>query len=232
MKEQFKVKEKLVKLYENRIDDFKLIYDKYENEAVNGPLLMSPSSAYLFSKTRFLVVGKETAGWEHFNIGINQLLSCYEGFNVGESYNRKGSPLWYLVRFAEKQLGNSKYSCMWTNLSKYDQNKEEPDAKHREDFSKLDNLLKDEINVLKPEFCLFFTGHKFDNRLGNIFADLQFIPVDGFDPNILVQLKSPDLPSLCYRTSHPNWISRQNKKSQLKDRVETFITQVGKTLEI
>lgn len=121
---------------------------------------------------------------------------------------------------------------MWTNLSKYDQNRKEPDVEHREDFSKLDNLLKDEIDILKPEFCLFFTGHKFDNRLGNIFTDLQFIAVEGFDPNVLVQLKSPDLPSLCYRTSHPKWISLQNKKSQLKDRLESFITQIGRSLEI
>ena len=232
MKELVEVKKKLVNLYENKIDDFELIYDKYEHQDINGPLLMSPSSAYLSSKTRFLVVGKETAGWEQFNIGINELLSCYERFNVGESYNKKGSPLWYLVRFTEEQLGNSNYSCMWTNLSKYDQNRKEPDVEHREDFSKLDNFLKDEIDILKPEFCLFFTGHKFDNRLGNIFTDLQFIAVEGFDPNVLVQLKSPDLPSLCYRTSHPKWISLQNKKSQLKDRLESFITQIGRSLEI
>ena len=93
-------------------------------------------------------------------------------------------------------------------------------------------IREDEIDILKPEFCLFFTGHKFDNRLGNIFTDLQFIAVEGFDPNVLVQLKSPDLPSLCYRTSHPKWISLQNKKSQLKDRLESFITQIGRSLEI
>lgn len=231
MNENDKIKKQLVKLYESREDCFKLIYEKYENQNINGPLLMFPSEAYLSSKTRFLVVGKETAGWEQFNIGIEQLLSCYENFNVGENYKKKGSPLWHLVRFTENELGNSKYSCMWTNLSKYDQNKKEPDTKHREELSQFDDLLKGEISILKPNFCLFLTNHKFDYRLENIFEDLKFVPVDGFDPNILVQLQSPDLPGLCYRTSHPGWISRQNKKSQLKDRIELFITQIAQSIK-
>lgn len=231
MEDELELKQQLVELYESKKDDFKLIYEKYENQNINGPLLMSPSRAYSSSKTQFLVVGKETAGWEQFDIGISQLLSCYENFNVGEAYNRKGSPMWHLVRFTENALGNSRHSCMWTNLSKYDQNKKEPDAKHREDFSKFDTLLKDEITILKPGFCLFLTGYKFDTRLENIFEDLQFIPVEGFEPQILVQLKSPDLPDFCYRTSHPRWLSLQNKKSQLKDRVELFISETANSLE-
>ncbi|MFZ2602361.1 MAG: hypothetical protein WAX06_10675 [Lactococcus lactis] len=116
----------------------------------------------------------------------------------------------------------SYYSIKWHNAKK---------SQHREDFSKFDTLLKDEITILKPGFCLFLTGYKFDTRLENIFEDLQFIPVEGFDPQILVQLKSPDLPDFCYRTSHPKWLSLQNKKSQLKDRVEFFISETANSLE-
>lgn len=230
MKEEFKEKSQLVDLYNSKKNEFKLVYEKYKNENINGPFLMSPSSSYLSSKTRFLVVGQETAGWEKFDDGVESLLSLYENFNVGENYKKKGSPLWYLTRFTENALGNSKHSCMWTNLSKYDQDGHKPDAKHSKDFSKFDSLLKSEIDILKPEFCLFFTGYALDKRLGEIFENLELIPVEGFEANELVQLKSPDLPELCFRTPHPKAMSLMNKKSHLKDRVETFITQNAKYL--
>lgn len=104
MKEQVEVKKKLVNLYENKIDDFELIYDKYGNQDINGPLLMSPSSIFIFKNSFFSCRKRNSCGWEQFNIGINELLSCYERFNVGESYNKKGSPLWYLVRFTKDNL--------------------------------------------------------------------------------------------------------------------------------
>lgn len=61
MKEQVEVKKNLVNLYENKIDDFELIYDKYGNQDIKGPLLMSPSSAYLSSKTRFFSCRKRNS---------------------------------------------------------------------------------------------------------------------------------------------------------------------------
>jgi hypothetical protein len=219
------IKTELLKVYCTRLPDFQRIQDvcKYDNTGIqiNGPLLMSPNENYAKQLFPLLVIGQETKSWHSFSTdaseaGCVELMADYESFNVGEKYY--ASPFWNMTRKIENALGNEPCSCAWTNISKYDQNGKKPDAEHSAIFSAVDNLLIDEINIMKPKICLFFTSYKFDYRLKNIFEQIEFIEAgDGFEAKALCRLKHPNLPALSFRTYHPQYLRRSGKEEAVID---------------
>ena len=216
------IKDELLKVYCNRISDFQNIQDVCKGEKIGGPLLVSPGENYIKQPFPFLTIGQETNGWSVFSNIVTEE-ECKElmfhaedlaagGWNIGQ--------FWQVTRKIEKVLGNELYSCAWTNVSKYDQNGDRPDAEHEKIFSAVDDLLIDEIRIIKPKVCLFFVGHHFDSRLENIFPQIEFVEVDGFDIGTLCQLKHPNLPSLTFRTYHPKYL-------RIKGLEESFIKFIG-----
>ncbi|MDR1339353.1 MAG: hypothetical protein LBK58_04800 [Prevotellaceae bacterium] len=198
------IKDELLKVYCGRMSDFRHIQDVFKDGNISGPLLMSPGEKYAKQTVPFLAVGQQTNGWDSSG-ECDNMMSEYEIFNVGENgYSRY--PFWNMVRKIEKTLGNEPCSCAWTNISKYDQDCRRPDKAHEEIFSVVDNLLVDEIRITKPEVCIFFISHNFDYRLQNIFEQLEFIKTDGFDMEMLCQLKHPSLPDLTFRTYQPQYL--------------------------
>lgn len=225
------IKDELLKVYCNRIPDFQHIQDVCKREDISGAFLMSPNKNYTRQPFPFLAIGQETNGWEKFSEIVTEeeckdMMSAYEEFNVGEKYY--SSPFWNIIRKIETTLGNEPYSCTWTNISKYDQNHGSPDAEHEELFSIVDNLLIDELKIIKPKICIFFTGHNFDYRLKNIFNKIKFIEVDGFDINTLCLLKHPDLPILTYRTYHPKYL----RLKKIEESAISFINELSKHKQV
>jgi hypothetical protein len=204
-----KYQKELLEMYCNRISDFQHIQDVCINDDIEGALLMSPNEYYAKQPFPFLAVGQETYGWESFEDPVSKeecerMMATYEDFNVGEDYY--ASPFWNMIRKIEAVLENESCSCAWTNISKYDQDGGRPDAEHEKLFSIVDNLIIDEIKIIEPKICLFFTSHHFDYRLENIFEQIGFIKSDGFDINTFCQLKHPNLPVLTFRTYHPRYL--------------------------
>lgn len=221
------IKEELLKAYCIRISDFQHIQDVCKNDNIAGAFLMSPNENYAKQPFPFFAVGQETYGWEIFSDVVTEeecegMMSAYEDFNVGEKYY--ASPFWNVIRKIETALGNESSSCAWTNISKYDQNGGRPDAEHEKLFSIVDNLIIDEMKIIKPKVCLFFTSHNFDYRLENIFEDIEFVEVDDFDINTLCQLKHPNLPILTFRTYHPRYL----RMSGIEESVIDFIREQTK----
>jgi hypothetical protein len=196
------------------MSDFRHIQDVFK-DSISGPLLMSPNDKYAKQTIPFLVIGQETNGWESKG-ECESLMYEYETFNVGEKHSRY--PFWNVVRKIEKTLGNEACSCAWTNISKYDQDSRRPDKAHEEIFSIVDNLLIDEIKIVKPKICIFFTSPHFDYRLQNIFDNqIEFIETYCFDMEILCQLKHPNLPVLTFRTYHPGYLRRSRNEESVID---------------
>jgi hypothetical protein len=223
------IKDELLKAYCKRIPYFQHIQDSCKNEKIAGALLMSPNENYAKQALPFLVVGQETNGWDIFADAVSKeeckrMMSIYEKFNVGEK--RYTKPFWSVIRKIETLLGNDPCSCAWTNLSKYDQDCKRPDAEHRKIFSIVDNLLIDEIKILKPKICIFFTSHYLDYRLENVFEQIEFIRSDGFDINTFCQLKHPNLPVLTFRTYLPLYL----RKNGIEGPVIDYIRKQTKTI--
>lgn len=214
------MKETLLKLYNDRHADFKQIRDKFPNDDLHGPFLMSPNDIYKQEKNRLLIIGQETYGWSKDVDNLEKQMEVYEDFNVGTNYY--SSPFWNVVRKVERAIENKPYSCAWTNISKYDLGGGRVYGEHETEVSRVDNLLTSEIAIIQPTICLFLTGPDFDNRIHNIFGDIEFLEVDSWEARQLSQLKSKDLPRLSFRTYHPNYLRR----SGLEEDFINFITKV------
>jgi hypothetical protein len=212
------MKKQLLKLYEGKKMEFMNIVSTFPESKLHGPFLISPSSDYKNQKNPLLIVGQETNGWTDDVDNLESQMGMYEDFNVGVYY--RPSPFWNVTRKVEEALGNKEYSCAWTNVSKFDVDDSRPYGKHLEAISKVDDLLLDEIKILQPKVCIFFTGPDFDNRIKKVFEDVEYLEVEGWPMRQLCQLKHKDLPKHSYRTHHP-------KSLRIRQLENDFIEFIG-----
>ena len=216
------MKEQLFKAYQDRQSDFKSIRTKFTDKDMAGPFLMSPDDQYAIQPFPLLIVGQETKGWGYHVEDLKKQMEVYENFELGSGYY--SSPFWNVTRKVEEALGNERYTCAWTNISKFDVDGGRACGEPEIAIATLDNLLVTEINILKPKVCIFFTGPSFDGRIKNTFPDIEFAIVSGHSIRQLSQLKHPNLPILTFRSYHPKYL----RLSGLESDFVTFIARLAK----
>lgn len=202
------MKDQLFNIYSQRHIELIALLEKYPEANLSGPLLISPNDIYETQPYPLLIIGKETRGWENQVQDISMQMNVYKNFNVGEKY--KSTPFWNVTRKIEKALGNKPFSCAWTNISKVDSNGLGAKGVYQEAISTLDNLLIEEIKILKPKVCIFFTGPGFKNKIDKIFRGIKFEEVEGFETSYMFKLSHDNLPNLSYTTYHPRYLRTQH----------------------
>lgn len=200
------MKRELLKLYEQHYKAIIAVRNQYLDLNFSGPLLISPRDSFKEQPNSLLVVGQETKGWKDYIDDLEKQMEVYDEFIYETKYN---SPFWNVVRKLEKKLGNDAFTAGYTNISKFDVNGKSSTGEVAKSISTLDNILKEEINILNPKISIFFTGPNFDWRIKNIFDGVEFLPVDGVNPRQLSQLRHKDLPKLTFRSYHPNYLRRK-----------------------
>ena len=214
------MKEKLFETYSNRKSDFDYINNNCTGK-INGPFLLSPTEKYNKQPYPLLIIGQETNGFCKDEVNLKKRMDCYERFDCGRGY--KPSPFWNVTRKIEKVLGDEPYSCAWTNISKYDQENKTPSPENAKFISKVDDLLIEEVQILKPKVCLFFTSYKFDQRIQNIFDGIEFLPVDNFEKKQVCQLKHESLPELTFRTYHPGYLRQGRLEGRFIELIKSIV---------
>jgi hypothetical protein len=200
------MKNQLLRLYKDRQNDFKSILGKFPNACLNGPFLMSPDKIYTDQKRRLLIIGKETNGWPVEGENLDKQMKQYGKFNVGLGYY--SSPFWSVTRKLEELLGNKSHSCAWSNLSKFDLDCGSPYGEYEDAVSTVDDILKEEIEIIDPLICIFFTGPSLDDRIKDVFTDVKFEKCGEWNERALSKLVHPNLPTKTYRVYHPNYLRR------------------------
>jgi hypothetical protein len=203
------MKKELLQLYQKHQNNFKDVRNLFPADDLKGPFLISPNLKYAIQVNPLLIIGQETKGWE-CEVEIKKQMEVYEEFNVGEHY--VPSPFWNVTRKVEKALGNEPHSCAQTNVNKFDVGGKHPNGAHEIAITSLDKILLEEIKILKPKVCIFFTGPRFDGRLNEIFTDIKFRDVLEFNKREFCQLKHELLPELSFRAYHPNYLRRSGKE--------------------
>ncbi len=207
------MKKQLQSLYNENLSDFNQVVSKFPSDKLHGPFLISPNNSYQDSQKRLMVVGQETNEWfSHLN-DIELQMSGYSSFNVGFQYGR--TPFWNVIRKLETTLQINALSCAWANINKFDVNSKRPTGHHEKIISSLDHILVSEIEILKPDICVFFTGPAFDYRLESIFHDLKIVEIAEFESRLLCKLKHPNLPEHSYRTYHPRYLRMRRHEDRV-----------------
>jgi len=215
------MREKLLVAYQQRHADFKSVRTTFPDVDMSGPFLISPNEHYNNQPFPLLIIGQETKGWGDDVEDLNVQMNLYENFNLGEKYH--SSPFWNITRKVEKALGNEPYTCTWTNISKYDVNCGRAYGLQAETIATLDDILLDEIKILKPKVCLFFTGVDFDDRIKKIFPGVEYLPVkEHSHPDRFFRLKHTLLPTLTFRSDHPKYLRLSGQEQSIIDYIKTL----------
>lgn len=73
-------------------------------------------------------------------------------------------------------------------------------------------LLPHEVNIIRPDVAVFFTGSRYDGRLRETFPGVVFHRVS----RLVSRLEHPQLPLHSYRTSHPKYLRLSGNWSVLE----------------
>ena len=214
------IKEQLLSLYSRRTNEFKHIVETFPNVDLAGPLLMSPNKKYETQSKRLLIIGQQTNGWSYHISDVKKQMGTYEGFNLGVNYY--ASPFWNITRKLEKAIGIEEYSCAWTNINKFDLNSGKPYGEYEEEIRKVDDLLINEIKILNPDICVFFTGPSFDGRIKSIFDGMLFEKIENWNSRELARISHSHLPKLSFRTHHPKSLRIRH----IEDRFIEFMNRI------
>jgi len=84
-----------------------------------------------------------------------------------------------------------------------------------ETLRKLSSLRK-ELEILKPDAVVFFTGPRFDYTLSSLFQTASFRSAGG-DEQYLHYLKAFRGSGLILRTYHPNYLIQKKRSSIIKE---------------
>lgn len=184
--------------YFPRLIDFQLEYSRF---GLEGPILISVPDRFFSQSTRLVFVGQQTNRWCTGLNGLDEILKVYEEFDFGRHYN--ASPFWNVIRKFERAFSVSPYSSVWTNINRFDERGNRPNRTLETDLEVFDNLIVEELRLLKPDILIYFTGPSFDSRIQRIFPDSEFSVVDDLPLSLLSKITNKNLPKSTYRTHHP-----------------------------
>lgn len=187
---------------------------------------------YAAAPIKLMIFGQETYGWNNQSEGdvekntAETLTNEYLLHNMGR--DRQHSPFWRTVHKLNKMMGNPDTNCfVWNNILKFgkEDSSGNPSNGVMDAEMKYMNVIPEEIDILNPEVCLFLTGPNYDSDILRKFPEAEFIPVDGFETNQLVQVKSASLPQKSFRTYHPGYGERHK---ELYDKILDTIVLLSK----
>lgn len=206
-------------------------------QRMSPPVLLSVREDYANAKRRVLIVDQETLGWgwsSRFETadpdypsdwpyseirswadfatqpdGVRHLCHAYRIYE--EHRSERGSLFWTAMREIASWEGTG---LVWTNLYRVDyegasMKSAPPEAREyllqREQF-----LLAEEISILEPDICIFFTGPNYDEAIRERFVGVQLAPFARGGPNReIARLVHDRLPKHTYRLHHPRALRRQ-----------------------
>ncbi len=205
------INKQLENLYLKNIDKIAQVREKFMDEKMGGPLLLYAFEKYQKASPKVLVIGQQTNGWAdeykkedpHYYKNVKLLMNLYKNFRLEDRPYKKWSYFWKFFPQVEKIFVKDTLCAMHSNINRFDHNNDRPYGKIKEEVSKLDFLLIEEIKILKPDICIFAVGYTFDKRLERALPNISFNSIDGWWKNELCMLSHPNLPLKSFRMSHP-----------------------------
>lgn len=191
---------------------------------VSNPLLVEAPAEYAQSKTRLMVVGQQTFGYEgDLGAGLGEdpvahLLGVYREFDLGGGH--RSSPFWQAAHALHDLLNpqGPMGGFLWSNLIKVDQGNYRPEPDVEVASRRLFNVLPGEVAILQPDVIVFFTGPGYDGALCRVFNGAKLEACGGHEVEDLARVEHPGLPVRTYRTHHPHTL-RMQKQWDLLDAI-------------
>lgn len=174
---------------------------------------------------KLLIVGQETLVWGSGSIknyesfyaeqnNVSFMMDVYKNFAYAQVSKNYNSPFWKTFRM----LATNR-QALWSNVFRfsvthdiykgYSVIKNTTAEERAVIYAAQRGLLKAEIEILKPQAVIFFTGPYYDEAIVDEFEDVQRSEVEGFNMRSFAHLKAKGLPWKSYRLYHPNYLYRK-----------------------
>jgi hypothetical protein len=219
-----------------------------ENDKATFPLFIEPTGKYLSADIKLMIFGQETNSWygvygdkkDKKTKDVAWILGKYEDFFSGTetSYN---SPFWQGTKniingLRSKFDSNKTVEFLWNNIVKmgYAGRNVKPHFPHKfyDDINiikkYLNPLIPMEIDILKPDFIIFFTGPDYDRVIDDIFLAPCRKAIEGFTKRELCEIMIPNV-KRSFRTYHPQYLYRNTTRHK-NDFFEVIINEIYKSL--
>jgi hypothetical protein len=202
------------------------------------PLLIKiDEKKYQQSDFKIMIFGQETNSWERRQIKdftpvensheiientIDLFMTQYLDY-FSEKIEHKGiaSPFWNTLKKTNKVLKQSKPNLyiIWNNIYKIgniSRNCNRPyESVRKFENLKFGNVIEEEINILKPDLLILFTGPQYEPRVKKILHIKDSKPLqESINVDELAYLNL-EFGVRAYRTYHPNHLYRKKKTNYI-----------------
>lgn len=193
-------------------------------------LFLTPvTDNYESAKNKIMIVGRETNDWltsnKQFNSNvydedyIQKLMDKSHNYFVKtmDGSQAQGAGFFnFLKKIANK---SGKEGLIWSNVYAFDYNKGHiNNSKNKNLINGVvkisEELLKAQIEILKPDYIIFATGNEGVQARRQYFPNDKLTdkkPVGGFKVEDLWSFKLPDNDAICYRLHHPSAWGKKRK---------------------
>ncbi len=194
----------------------------------NPLLLKVDEEEFEKSDIKVMIFGQETWGWHEFSTPIEEGMNKYESFFIKENFYKrhKKSAFWKAFKFFKSNLkrhfDDKSVTFVWNNISKIGKNngKTGVTKEIRELEQNYFNVIKEELEILKPDIVIFLTGNR-NKDLKFHFTDITFENIEMQNPKkkkmkykASTKVISRYLPKKSVKLYHPSFFGGFNYVKQ------------------
>lgn len=212
------INDELISLYTSSLPGLAELYTDLDSKEILdyvGPLfLYCWEDEYLSARHRLMIIGQETNGWESYYVrteeDVRNYIQTYKEFELGKHYR---SLFWRYAHLVNEMInGKDGKNFVWNNVNKFGiDGSGKPDQEVLDNENLHYNLLAREIEILKPDICIFLSGPDYDVDLKMKFDDLKIEQFQDYPLNEAARLRSRFLPEQSFRTYHPGYGNRYSE---------------------
>ena len=186
------------------------------------PLILSVPDDWN-NKVKVMFFGQETNGWlnlDYQNLNsIEEAMNRYKRFWIDKKskYSNSGTFMQVLNKF-QNMLDTNRVSCIWNNIIKIGKKdkKGTPTKSLIEWQQNWFEIIKKEVELLKPDFLIFFTGPNYDKYIKRTFGEFTKSEVINRNTREIAKLTFKENDKLiAIRTYHPSYLRRQKLENEI-----------------
>lgn len=212
-------------LYSKHWDNLLLQLDNEDNKKHTNPLLINVDEEKLTAADmKIMIFGQETKGWwdkNGFARTVDEGMDRYKKFYCEQGFYKgyKRSAFWKGFRFFQRELNkyytDQKISYIWNNVSKIGKANGKTGVlpRIRDIERNFFPVVREEVNIIKPDMIIFLTGPNRDHDIKFHFPDVEFSSSGTSNTKRqLAKVASKNLPSMTIRMYHPSFYKGFDRK--------------------
>jgi hypothetical protein len=205
-----------------------------ENEKANYPFFIFPSDDYESAEVKIMIFGQETGRFENSEqygdnakpeLVVEDIMELYNNDYNFNGINEKPFDIGFnttisrgvrdFINIIRLKNQNKNVKFVWNNVIKMAMKSygNPPTKLWYDEIIKpyLNPLILKEIEILSPDFLVFFSGPNYDKYLNDIFNKPEYIKINDFGERELCEINIPEIKK-AYRTYHFGYLDRWRRQ--------------------